>query len=694
LAKQLAKPLVIVESPAKAKTIGKFLSNRYTIKASVGHVIDLPKSKMGVDIENDFDPQYITIRGKGDILKDIKKAAKKASKIYLATDPDREGEAIAWHLSRALKLEPDAKVRVEFHEITKDAVKTAIKKPRSINTDLVDSQQARRVLDRLVGYKISPLLWGKVRKGLSAGRVQSAVTKIICDREREIKAFNPEEYWEIMAIAGKDKIYSQFNLIGKVNGSKIDKIKMGNEEEALNIQKVLETSEMIVKKISSSDKKKNPNPPFTTSTLQQEASKNLNFATNKTMRTAQELYEGIEIQGNGTVGLITYLRTDSVRISDTALEASKDWILSEYGDSYYEGKKEYKKKGKRDIQDAHEAIRPTNVDLSPDKIKSSLSRDQYKLYKLIWNRFVASQMKSANYKTHAIDVESGEYKLRTSDRILIFDGFLKLYPEKIKSEKKSMPKVEKEDVLDVKDIEKSQHFTQAPPRYNEASLVKMLEELGIGRPSTYAPTISTIISRGYVEKEQKTLIPTELGFLVNDLLEEYFKTIVNKEFTATMEDQLDAVEAGEIEWKEILRGFYGDFEKAFVYAEEKLEEFKLEDEISDILCENCGKNMVVKHGRYGKFLACPGYPECKNTKPILKTIDVPCPKCGGKIVEKKSKKGKKFYGCEKYPECDFVAWSEPVEKKCPECGEYMVKKRLKSKEMIKCSACGYQEEVE
>ena len=694
MAKQLAKPLVIVESPAKAKTIGKFLSNRYTIKASVGHVIDLPKSKMGVDIENDFDPQYITIRGKGDILKDIKKAAKKASKIYLATDPDREGEAIAWHLSRALKLEPDAKVRVEFHEITKDAVKTAIKKPRSINTDLVDSQQARRVLDRLVGYKISPLLWGKVRKGLSAGRVQSAVTKIICDREREIKAFNPEEYWEIMAIAGKDKIYSQFNLIGKVNGSKIDKIKMGNEEEALNIQKVLETSEMIVKKISSSDKKKNPNPPFTTSTLQQEASKNLNFATNKTMRTAQELYEGIEIQGNGTVGLITYLRTDSVRISDTALEASKDWILSEYGDSYYEGKKEYKKKGKRDIQDAHEAIRPTNVDLSPDKIKSSLSRDQYKLYKLIWNRFVASQMKSANYKTHAIDVESGEYKLRTSDRILIFDGFLKLYPEKIKSEKKSMPKVEKEDVLDVKDIEKSQHFTQAPPRYNEASLVKMLEELGIGRPSTYAPTISTIISRGYVEKEQKTLIPTELGFLVNDLLEEYFKTIVNKEFTATMEDQLDAVEAGEIEWKEILRGFYGDFEKAFVYAEEKLEEFKLEDEISDILCENCGKNMVVKHGRYGKFLACPGYPECKNTKPILKTIDVPCPKCGGKIVEKKSKKGKKFYGCEKYPECDFVAWSEPVEKKCPECGEYMVKKRLKSKEMIKCSACGYQEEVE
>jgi len=694
LAKQLAKPLVIVESPAKAKTIGKFLSNRYTIKASVGHVIDLPKSKMGVDIENDFDPQYITIRGKGDILKDIKKAAKKASKIYLATDPDREGEAIAWHLSRALKLEPDAKVRVEFHEITKDAVKTAIKKPRSINTDLVDSQQARRVLDRLVGYKISPLLWGKVRKGLSAGRVQSAVTKIICDREREIKAFNPEEYWEIMAIAGKDKIYSQFNLIGKVNGSKIDKIKMGNEEEALNVQKVLETSEMIVKKISSSDKKKNPNPPFTTSTLQQEASKNLNFATNKTMRTAQELYEGIEIQGNGTVGLITYLRTDSVRISDTALEASKDWILSEYGDSYYEGKKEYKKKGKRDIQDAHEAIRPTNVDLSPDKIKSSLSRDQYKLYKLIWNRFVASQMKSANYKTHAIDVESGEYKLRTSDRILIFDGFLKLYPEKIKSEKKSMPKVEKEDVLDVKDIEKSQHFTQAPPRYNEASLVKMLEELGIGRPSTYAPTISTIISRGYVEKEQKTLIPTELGFLVNDLLEEYFKTIVNKEFTATMEDQLDAVEAGEIEWKEILRGFYGDFEKAFVYAEEKLEEFKLEDEISDILCENCGKNMVVKHGRYGKFLACPGYPECKNTKPILKTIDVPCPKCGGKIVEKKSKKGKKFYGCEKYPECDFVAWSEPVEKKCPECGEYMVKKRLKSKEMIKCSACGYQEEVE
>ena len=694
MAKQLAKPLVIVESPAKAKTIGKFLSNRYTIKASVGHVIDLPKSKMGVDIENDFDPQYITIRGKGDILKDIKKAAKKASKIYLATDPDREGEAIAWHLSRALKLEPDAKVRVEFHEITKDAVKTAIKKPRSINTDLVDSQQARRVLDRLVGYKISPLLWGKVRKGLSAGRVQSAVTKIICDREREIKAFNPEEYWEIMAIAGKDKIYSQFNLIGKVNGSKIDKIKMGNEEEALNVQKVLETSEMIVKKISSSDKKKNPNPPFTTSTLQQEASKNLNFATNKTMRTAQELYEGIEIQGNGTVGLITYLRTDSVRISDTALEASKDWILSEYGDSYYEGKKEYKKKGKRDIQDAHEAIRPTNVDLSPDKIKSSLSRDQYKLYKLIWNRFVASQMKSANYKTHAIDVESGEYKLRTSDRILIFDGFLKLYPEKIKSEKKSMPKVEKEDVLDVKDIEKSQHFTQAPPRYNEASLVKMLEELGIGRPSTYAPTISTIISRGYVEKEQKTLIPTELGFLVNDLLEEYFKTIVNKEFTATMEDQLDAVEAGEIEWKEILRGFYGDFEKAFVYAEEKLEKFKIEDEISDILCENCGKNMVVKHGRYGKFLACPGYPECKNTKPILKTIDVPCPKCGGKIVEKKSKKGKKFYGCEKYPECDFVAWSEPVEKKCPECGEYMVKKRLKSKEMIKCSACGYQEEVE
>jgi len=694
LAKQLAKPLVIVESPAKAKTIGKFLSNRYTIKASVGHVIDLPKSKMGVDIENDFDPQYITIRGKGDILKDIKKAAKKASKIYLATDPDREGEAIAWHLSRALKLEPDAKVRVEFHEITKDAVKTAIKKPRSINTDLVDSQQARRVLDRLVGYKISPLLWGKVRKGLSAGRVQSAVTKIICDREREIKAFNLEEYWEIMAIAGKDKIYSQFNLIGKVNGSKIDKIKMGNEEEALNVQKVLETSEMIVKKISSSDKKKNPNPPFTTSTLQQEASKNLNFATNKTMRTAQELYEGIEIQGNGTVGLITYLRTDSVRISDTALEASKDWILSEYGDSYYEGKKEYKKKGKRDIQDAHEAIRPTNVDLSPDKIKSSLSRDQYKLYKLIWNRFVASQMKSANYKTHAIDVESGEYKLRTSDRILIFDGFLKLYPEKIKSEKKSMPKVEKEDVLDVKDIEKSQHFTQAPPRYNEASLVKMLEELGIGRPSTYAPTISTIISRGYVEKEQKTLIPTELGFLVNDLLEEYFKTIVNKEFTATMEDQLDAVEAGEIEWKEILRGFYGDFEKAFVYAEEKLEKFKIEDEISDILCENCGKNMVVKHGRYGKFLACPGYPECKNTKPILKTIDVPCPKCGGKIVEKKSKKGKKFYGCEKYPECDFVAWSEPVEKKCPECGEYMVKKRLKSKEMIKCSACGYQEEVE
>lgn len=690
----MTKPLLIVESPAKAKTIGKFLNNRYTIKASVGHIIDLPKSKLGIDIENNFEPQYITIRGKGDILKDLKKAAKKASKVYLATDPDREGEAISWHLANALQINPDEKIRVEFHEITKDAVKSAIKSPRTINMDLVDAQQARRVLDRIVGYKISPLLWLNVRKGLSAGRVQSAVTKIICDREREIEAFVPEEYWEIQVIAGKNKIFVPFSLNGIEKGGQKEKINIATEKEAQKIYEEIKKGTLTVQSCRAGEKKKNPNPPFTTSTLQQEASKVLNFATNRTMKVAQSLYEGVDIQKEGTVGLITYLRTDSVRISETALAASEAWILENYGKDYYEGKKTYGKKAKKDIQDAHEAIRPTNVSLSPDKIKGSLSRDQYKLYDLIWKRFVSSQMAAANYKTFTIDAKTGDYLFRASDKEMIFDGYLKLYPEKSKEEKKVMPKVSEGDVLEVKDIEKSQHFTQAPPRFNEASLVKLLEELGIGRPSTYAPTISTVISRGYVEREQKMLKPTELGFTVNDMLETYFQDIVNKEFTADMEDNLDAVEAGEKKWKTILQEFYGDFEKAYEHAEKNIEKIEIADEVSEEICELCGRNMVIKHGRYGKFLACPGYPECKNTKPLLKILEVPCPKCGGHVVEKKSKRGKKFYGCQNYPQCDFVDWNEPVAQKCPLCGSYMTKKYLKTKTVLQCAACKHKEEIQ
>lgn len=686
----MGQKLVIVESPAKAKTIEKYLGKNYVVEASMGHVRDLPKSQLGVDIENEYNPKYITIRGKGELLSKLRKLAKKSDKIYLATDPDREGEAISWHLANVLKIDENENCRIEFNEITKDAVKNSIKHPRKINCNLVDAQQARRVLDRLVGYEISPLLWRNVKWGLSAGRVQSAALKLICDREEEIKKFNPEEYWTVDVKLKKGKKSFPVKLTTKNK----KKIEIKNKEQADQIIDELKENEYIVSKIKKGTKNKNPLAPFTTSTLQQEASKKLNFMTKKTMSVAQQLYEGVEVKKFGTVGLITYMRTDSVRISKEAQEKALNFIDETYGKEYVpEEPRVYK--GKKNIQDAHEAIRPTYVEITPEIAKANLSNDQYKLYALIWKRFIASQMATCILNTNSLEIKNGDYTLRASGSTIKFDGFMKVYEYISGEEEESvlLPELEENEVLKEESIEGKQHFTQPPARYSEAAFVKLLEEKGIGRPSTYVPTISTLISRKYVDREKKILIPTELGFIVNDILSNYFKQIVDTDFTAEMEVKLDNVEAGKESWTHIVDEFFTPLKEDIEKAEKEISKVIIEDKVSDVPCDKCGRLMVIKHGRFGDFLACPGYPECQNTKPIVEEVDANCPLCGGKILVKRSKKGNRFYGCSNYPECNFVSWYEPTNEKCPECGSYMVKRYSKSKgEYLQCSdkECKYE----
>ena len=679
----MGQKLVIVESPAKAKTIGKYLGKNYIVEASMGHIRDLPKSTLGVDVENNFNPKYITIRGKGDLLSKLKKAAKKADKVYLATDPDREGEAISWHLANILKIDESEKCRIVFNEITKTAVKSAIKEAREININLVDAQQARRVLDRLVGYQISPILWKNVKWGLSAGRVQSAALKLICDRENEIKAFTPKEYWTVDCIAKKEK--KKFEI--KLSKYKNKKIEIDTKEQSEKIIEDLKQDKFIITNVKKGTKVKNPLPPFITSTLQQEASKKLNFMTKRTMSIAQVLYEGVEVKGYGTVGLITYMRTDSVRISEEAQGKALDFIKENYGNEYIpENKRVYK--GKKNIQDAHEAIRPSVIEITPEIAKKSLTSEQYKLYTLIWNRFMASQMASCVLNTNSIEIKNGDYLLRASGSTIKFDGFMKLYEYTTAEELEdvTIPKLNEGEELKEVEMEAKQHFTQPPARYTEASFVKLLEEKGIGRPSTYVPTITTILSRNYISRDKKNLVPTELGFIVNNILSEYFKEIVDVDFTADMEKNLDNVEEGSKEWKNIVVDFYKPLKVAIDKAEKEVSKVLIEDEVSDIPCDKCGKMMVIKQGRFGKFLACPGYPDCKNAKPITEELDVPCPKCGEKILAKKSKKGKKFFGCSDYPACDFVSWYEPLKDKCPKCDSYTVLRYNKTKgNYIQCS---------
>lgn len=690
----MGQKLVIVESPAKAKTIEKYLGKNYVVEASMGHVRDLPKSQLGVDIENEYNPKYITIRGKGELLSKLRKLAKKSDKIYLATDPDREGEAISWHLANVLKIDENENCRIEFNEITKDAVKNSIKHPRKINCNLVDAQQARRVLDRLVGYEISPLLWRNVKWGLSAGRVQSAALKLICDREEEIKKFNPEEYWTVDVKLKKGKKSFPVKLTTKNK----KKIEIKNKEQADQIIDELKENDYIVSKIKKGTKNKNPLAPFTTSTLQQEASKKLNFMTKKTMSVAQQLYEGVEVKKFGTVGLITYMRTDSVRISKEAQEKALNFIDETYGKEYVpEEPRVYK--GKKNIQDAHEAIRPTYVEITPEIAKANLSNDQYKLYALIWKRFIASQMATCILNTNSLEIKNGDYTLRASGSTIKFDGFMKVYEYISGEEEESvlLPELEENEVLKEESIEGKQHFTQPPARYSEAAFVKLLEEKGIGRPSTYVPTISTLISRKYVDREKKILIPTELGFIVNDILSNYFKQIVDTDFTAEMEVKLDNVEAGKESWTHIVDEFFTPLKEDIEKAEKEISKVIIEDKVSDVPCDKCGRLMVIKHGRFGDFLACPGYPECQNTKPIVEEVDANCPLCGGKILVKRSKKGNRFYGCSNYPECNFVSWYEPTNEKCPQCGSYMVKRYSKSKgEYLQCSdkECKYEKIIE
>ena len=681
---KMAKTLVIVESPAKAKTIEKFLGkSHYTVKASVGHVRDLPKSKLGVDIENNFEPQYINIRGKGDIIKDLKKEAKKSKQVYLATDPDREGEAISWHLAHILDIDEDKNCRIEFNEITKEAIKKAIKNPRNINLNIVDAQQARRVLDRLLGYQISPILWQKVRKGLSAGRVQSVTTKLICDREKDINDFIPKEYWTIEINA---KTEDNKDIIFKFYGKANEKLELENEEIVNDILKQIENKELIVDKIESKSRKKAAPKPFTTSMLQQEAANKLSFTTKKTMMIAQELYEGIDIEGEGTVGLISYIRTDSKRISEEAKEKSKEYILNELGDKYYKNALEEKKKGKdsKKVQDAHEAIRPTSVYRTPDSIKSSLSKDQFKLYNLIWRRFVASQMEDSVFDVLNVECKVGDFIFKATGSKMKFDGYTKVY-NFTEREDKILPHIEEGDLLNIKEFIPNQHFTQPPARYTEASLVKTLEELGIGRPSTYAPTIATILNRGYVEKQGTSLHPTELGIIVTNILEDNFQKFIDVDFTAQMENELDNIEEGNTEWKCVVSQVYAPLKEAIETAIANVEKVNMDEE-TDEMCELCGSNMVIKYGRFGKFMACKNYPECKNTKPLVNKIGVKCPKCGdGDIILRKSKKGKAFYGCSKYPNCDFVSWSKPTGEICENCGAHIVEKVTKTETKNVCS---------
>ncbi|MGX4586565.1 type I DNA topoisomerase [Paenibacillus chitinolyticus] len=690
----MADSLVIVESPAKAKTIGKYLGSKYIVKASMGHIRDLPKSQIGVEVERDFEPKYITIRGKGSVLKELKDASKKVKKVYLAADPDREGEAIAWHLAHYLELNDTDSCRVVFNEITKQAVKDAFKTPRPINIDLVNAQQARRILDRLVGYKISPLLWKKVKKGLSAGRVQSVAVKLIMDRENEIKAFVPEEYWTITAMLEAGKAHFEAKFHG-MDGAKKE---LGSEEEVQAVLKAIEGAPFIVKEVKEKERLRNPSPPFITSSLQQEAARKLNFRAAKTMSVAQQLYEGIDLGKEGTVGLITYMRTDSTRISPVAQEEAKEYILGKYGESFYpETPRVYTKKGSN-TQDAHEGIRPSSVTRDPDSVKEFLSRDQFRLYKLVWERFVASQMSSAVLDTMTIDLNVGNAVFRAVGSKLKFPGFMKVYVEGnddgTTEEDKLLPPLKSGDQVVSNEIQPKQHFTQPPPRYTEARLVRALEELGIGRPSTYAPTLETIQKRGYVAIEEKKFVPTELGELVIQLMSEFFPEILDVEFTAQMEEELDHVGEGKENWVKVLDEFYSSFEKRLEFAEEEMKEIEIQDEVSDEICEKCGKHLVYKMGRFGKFLACSGFPDCRNTKPIVKDIGVTCPKCKeGKVVERRSKKGRIFYGCDHYPECDFVSWDKPVAQPCPNCGSMMIEKRTKTSVNHQCVECGFKEEV-
>lgn len=679
------KTLVIVESPSKAKTIGKYLGSRYNVIASVGHVRDLPKSKLGIDIDDNFEPQYISIRGKGDLIKSLKKEASKASKVYLATDPDREGEAISWHLAFLLDLDPEEACRIEFNEITKDTIKEAIKHPRKINMGLVDAQQARRVLDRLVGYQISPLLWRKVRKGLSAGRVQSAALKIICDREREIEKFEPKEFWNITAEFKKGKKFQA--KLAEANGKKII---VENKAQNDNIIKELNSGEFIVSDVKEKIRMQKPYPPFTTSSLQQDAGNKLNFNAKKTMMIAQQLYEGVDVKGRGTTGLITYLRTDSVRVSDAAKQVAKELIVSKFG-AEYSANNVFSNK-KKDIQDAHEAIRPAIIELEPELIKDSLTADQFKLYKLIWNRFIASQMSQSKSNSMQVSIANGIYGFKANGSELLFDGFRRLYNTADDEGARLLPSLEKDEKLKAESLKGEQSFTQPPARYTEASLVKELEDKDIGRPSTYAPIVSTLTERKYVGREKKALKPTELGFLVNDLMEEYFKDIVDAGFTANMENRLDDVEVGSQKWKDLISEFYGPFKKELDVADRAIEKIVVEDVPTGELCELCGKPMVIKAGRFGDFIACSGYPECKNTKPIVKTIGVKCPNCGKDIVARKSKRGRIFYGCSGYPECKTVFWNKPTDKRCPECNSILLEKKTKNKNFV-CSneKCGYTE---
>ena len=695
-----AQKLVIVESPAKAKTIEKFLGKGYHVEASQGHVRDLPKSQLGVDADHDFEMKYITIRGRGNILARIKKEAKNASRIYLATDPDREGEAISWHLAHTLNLDPTKPCRIEFHEITKKAVKDALEHPRPIDMARVDAQQARRALDRLVGYKISPLLWAKVKKGLSAGRVQSVATRLVVEREQEIEAFIPEEFWDVNArfeaqnAKGK-KMTCEARLVS-LDG---EKAQIGNEKDALAAKERILKTAFKVQSVKMGEKLKRAQPPFTTSSLQQEASRKLNFSTAKTMQVVQQLYEGIDLGKAGTVGLVTYIRTDSVRVSAEAVEAARGFICAQYGEEYCpETPNQYK--GRKNAQDAHEAIRPTYMEHTPDSVKPFLSREQHNLYRLIYARFLASQMKPAVFQTMTADIVGNGVDMRYYGEHMIFSGYRAVYVEGTDDEQETpesiLPVIKEGSDMAFVEVDAVQHFTQPPARYTEASLVKTLEEKGIGRPSTYAPTITTIISRGYVTREKKRLYPTELGRMVTSMMTEYFGPIVDTQFTASLEDKLDAVEEGKTEWRQILRDFYPPFEKMLGVAEEQIEKVEVKDEVSNVPCEKCGAMMVYKMGRFGKFLACPNFPACRNAKPIVHYIDAPCPKCGARLMEKTSKKNRRFYGCENYPDCDFVSWEKPIVDRCPKCGSYMVEKPGKRGEVVHLCAnetCRYKTSV-
>ncbi|GER65612.1 DNA topoisomerase 1 [Weizmannia acidilactici] len=684
--------LVIVESPAKAKTIEKYLGKKYRVKASMGHVRDLPKSQMGVNIENHFEPKYITIRGKGPVLKELKSAAKKAKKVYLAADPDREGEAIAWHLANSLDLDVNSDCRVVFNEITKDAIIESFKHPRPINMDLVDAQQARRILDRLVGYNISPLLWKKVKKGLSAGRVQSVAVRLIIDRENEIKSFVPEEYWTITGTFKKGKDTFQASFYG-VDG---EKMPLKSEEDVKKILGMIKNDQFTVTSLTHKEKKRNPAPPFTTSSLQQEAARKINFRAKKTMMVAQQLYEGIDLGKEGSVGLITYMRTDSTRISEIAKAEAKQYISGKFGEKYLR-QEERKEKKQANAQDAHEGIRPTSIFRDPVSVKQYLSRDQYKLYKLIWERFTASQMSPAVLDTMSVALTNGTVVFRASGSKINFPGFMKVYVEGTDDQQEEgesyLPHLENGDTISSENIEPKQHFTQPPPRYTEARLVKTLEELGIGRPSTYAPTLDTIQKRGYVALENKRFVPTELGEIVLELIKEFFPEIIDVEFTAEMEKDLDSIEEGKVAWVKIIDEFYKNFEVSLKKAEAEMEKVEIKDEETGEMCELCGSPMVYKMGRYGKFMACSNFPECRNTKPIVKKIGVACPKCGkGEIIERKTKKNRIFYGCDRYPECDFVSWDKPVGRKCPKCCEMLVEKKLKKGTQIQCVNCDYKEQ--